>query len=73
MHKKLSLHHTMHMYMAPQHLMEMTDWLHTQATVPIERNNWCALVGQYGCQRKENLVLAMNQTPVIQPTVKDLK
>jgi hypothetical protein len=52
--------------------MEMNDWLHTQATVPIERNNWWALEGHYRCHRKDIPVLAMNQTPVIQPTVRKL-
>jgi hypothetical protein len=43
--------------------METNDWLHIQATVPIERNNWKAPEGQYRCHRKEIPVLAMNETP----------
>jgi hypothetical protein len=39
----------------------------------MERNNWWALMGQYGCHRKEVPVLAINQTPVIQTTVRELK
>jgi hypothetical protein len=53
--------------------MEMNDWLHIQANVPIERNNWKAPEGQYRCHRKEIPVLAMNQTPVIQSIIRKLK